>query len=161
MSLSDKEARLLALTWQHFETQPKINYATLGPVSGYANAQSCKTAVNKIKRKLFALNNSSDGTANDNSEDGTDGGPMADADDAVESTPAVPTKKRARSKKADDAGSEASPKKRGRKSKAADGEAAVVKEEVADAGHSETGGAVKDEGEASIQEGVVDEVEQA
>ncbi|KAL2351739.1 hypothetical protein BJ546DRAFT_1065290 [Cryomyces antarcticus] len=160
MSLSDKEARLLALTWQHFETQPKIKYATLAPASGYANAQSCKTAVNKIKRKLFALNTSSDGTANDNSEDGTDGGPMADAVDAVESTPAVTTKKRARSKRADDAGSEAGPKKRGRKSKVAAGEAAVVKDEVVGAGDVETGGAVKDEGETSVEEEVVDEVEQ-
>ncbi|KAF1982547.1 hypothetical protein K402DRAFT_457233 [Aulographum hederae CBS 113979] len=51
--LSEKEMRLLALAWQCFDIQPKVDYNKLAALAGYTSG-SASVMLGRIKRKLAA-----------------------------------------------------------------------------------------------------------
>ncbi|KAK5721530.1 hypothetical protein LTR15_006119 [Elasticomyces elasticus] len=52
MPLSSKQMEYLALAWQCFETEPKINYAKFAEVAGLASANSARELMRVAKNKL-------------------------------------------------------------------------------------------------------------
>ncbi|TKA74948.1 hypothetical protein B0A55_04943 [Friedmanniomyces simplex] len=54
MPLSTKQMEYLALAWQCFETEPKINYTKFAQVAGLKNARSAAELMRVAKNKLKA-----------------------------------------------------------------------------------------------------------
>ncbi|KAK3076258.1 hypothetical protein LTS18_013494 [Coniosporium uncinatum] len=93
VNLSEKEMRLLALAWQCFDNNPKIDNKKLAKISGYTEG-SAQVTLGKIKRKLAAA--AADVTAEaDNADDATNsvGSPAAAA--TATATPVKTPRKRA------------------------------------------------------------------
>ncbi|KAK1816960.1 hypothetical protein LTR12_008682 [Friedmanniomyces endolithicus] len=59
MPLTTKQMEYLALAWQCFETEPKINYTRFAEVAGLKNARSAaelmRVAKNKLKAKYGSM----------------------------------------------------------------------------------------------------------
>ncbi|CAK1359369.1 hypothetical protein CB0940_05589 [Cercospora beticola] len=96
MPLSTKQMEYLALAWQCFETEPKIDYEKFKTVAGLASAASARELMRVTKKKLkeeYGALSGSMTAANGN----TVGGGVTPS---KKSTPRTPASKRPRGKKA-------------------------------------------------------------
>ncbi|KAK1074779.1 hypothetical protein LTR33_009673, partial [Friedmanniomyces endolithicus] len=61
MPLTTKQMEYLALAWQCFESEPKINYTKFAEVAGLKNARSAaelmRVAKNKLKTEYGSMSN--------------------------------------------------------------------------------------------------------
>ncbi|KAK5017433.1 hypothetical protein LTR60_001940 [Cryomyces antarcticus] len=64
MSLSQRDTEVLALAWQCFETEPKIDYDKLAQLANYKTLASARVCFGNIKKKvqLLAAGAAGDGT---------------------------------------------------------------------------------------------------
>ncbi|KXT11905.1 hypothetical protein AC579_10492 [Pseudocercospora musae] len=103
-AFTDREQKVMALAWQCFAEQPKIDFEKLARLSGYTNVRSASNAWGAIKKKLASQANKAgagDADVNGDNESATTpkttpkkrGKKAADEDDG-EQTPAKKTKGR-------------------------------------------------------------------
>ncbi|KAK5275778.1 hypothetical protein LTR16_012137 [Cryomyces antarcticus] len=55
MSLSQRDTEVLALAWQCFETEPKIDYDKLAQLANYKTLASARVCFGNIKKKVQLL----------------------------------------------------------------------------------------------------------
>ncbi|KAK4507554.1 hypothetical protein PRZ48_001289 [Zasmidium cellare] len=126
VDFSEREKELMALAWQCFEEEPKIQYAKLAEMAGMTNAGSASNAWRNIKKKLTAIaagNGDADGAGTPKAKATPKRKKKAADSDDAEETPAKKTK--------------ATPKKKSKKAAAEeedddDEEAAKLKSEASE-----------------------------
>ncbi|XDG09803.1 hypothetical protein ABKA04_009418 [Annulohypoxylon sp. FPYF3050] len=58
--LSPRDMEILALAWQCFETQPKVNYEKLAKIAEFKNANTASTCFGSVKKKIMSASKSSE-----------------------------------------------------------------------------------------------------
>ncbi|KAM3421917.1 hypothetical protein BST61_g2294 [Cercospora zeina] len=95
MPLSTKQMEYLAIAWQCFESEPKIDFEKFKTVAGLASAASARELMRLTKKKLKEEYGALSGTMT-----AANGNTVGGATPSKKSTPRTPSSKRARGKKA-------------------------------------------------------------
>ncbi|KAI1091415.1 hypothetical protein F5B19DRAFT_458960 [Rostrohypoxylon terebratum] len=54
--ITEREAKVLALAWLCFKTQPEVDYVKLAKLAGYTNYKSVINLISNIKKKVDLIN---------------------------------------------------------------------------------------------------------
>ncbi|KAK4636217.1 hypothetical protein CLAFUW4_00425 [Fulvia fulva] len=134
---TDRESQLMAIAWQCFSEQPKINFDKMAGLAGYTNTKSCSNAWSAIKKKLAA------------EAEKVTGGANGDANGDAPKPKATPRKRAKKAADEDGADGEAPAKKAKTTQKKRGGKKATAEVEEEDkddeAAGEEEKAAVKDE----------------